>query len=311
MVLTGVIPLTRLLLGATPPSSDRQRAAIDLVDVWLRDRGSEPVRWFCPRAEFGSRLKQLVLEPWRLRQGSFGWCLPAAFLNAQFRRFPETVARFGVSLYDTGAGTLGSMSIEVPAELYAFDLPTYVRGELASAPLPPGRTRPIVFTHTDWILLGAVQDESNDVIDYEGPINDTGASPNITQGSCAELFEGTGLYTEVKSIGFAASETPASALAKLGPSEKTDIVLFGRFSFFTTALESPVGGLNAHAVALVNQPVLEGGEMKLCFFSWGDEAPVVTRISPVTGGLELAAGAGAFGPAPVSNVSGAVIARVA
>lgn len=311
MVLGILIPLTRLLLGETPVSGDRQRAAVDLVDAWLRDHGSEPVRWFCPRADFGSRLKQLVLEPWRLRQGSFGWCLPAAFLNAQLRRFPETVAQFGLSLYDTGAGTLGSMSIEVPPELYAFDLPKYVRGELASKPLPAGRTKPIVFRHTDWILLGAVHDESNDVIDYEGPINDTGAAPNLTQASCAELFTDTGLYTEVKNIGFTAADTPATALAKLAPSDKTDIVLFGRFSFFTEALESPVSGLNAHAVALVTAPVVEGGAMKLSFFSWGDEAQVEPRISPVTGGLDLSAGAGAFGPAPFSNVSGAVIARVA
>lgn len=311
MVLTVVNELVRFLLGEAPLPSDKQRAAIQIVDTWLADHGSEPVRWFCPRAEFGSRLKQLVLEPWRLRQANFGWCLPAAFLNAMLRRFPETVAKFGVSLYDTGAGALGSTSITVPPELYAFDLPAYVRGELADHPLPPGRTHPINFTHTDWILLGAVHDESNDVIDYGGPIDDLGAKPNTTQASCAELFNDTGLYTEVKSIGFSAQETAATALGKLGPSAKTDIVLFGKFSYFTSALPSAIAGFNRHAVTLVTQPVIEGGAMKLSFFSWGDEAPVIEKISLVTGGLELTASNRDFGPVIASNIDGAVIARVA
>jgi hypothetical protein len=310
MALDGLTEFVQFLLGETAASGFAQRSAIELVDKWLQDHGSERTQWFCPRADFGSRLKKLVLEPWRLRQGSYGWCLPAAFLNSMLRRFPDRVAQFGVDLYETGAGKLGTHEISVPSELKAFDLPTYVSGTLADHPLPESRkNKPIMYTHTDWILLAAVQDDSNSLIDFEGPFDDYGAAANTTQGSCQSLFERTGLYAEVTNIGFAAAETAASILGKLKPSDKTDLVLFGKFAYFTTVFKDPFEGLNVHAVALMNQPVDDGGTVKLNFFSWGDEDLVIAVNSPVTGALQLSPVASDFGPAPISNISGAVIAR--
>lgn len=117
-----------------PPArtlSDRRTTAKRLIEDWLR---TQPVTQLkLPPDKFAERLNALVDAPQTLRQGAYGWCLSAAFMNSALRRFPDEIVRFGLDLYTNGAAELGDIDITMSSAFRAFDYPA----EIKAAGLPP------------------------------------------------------------------------------------------------------------------------------------------------------------------------------
>ena len=83
------------------PPTDRLGAATAHLSSWLTEKAGDEPCWFCTRDAFASRLNEILRAPNRLNQGSYDFCMPAAFLNCALRRFPERVAQFATSVYDS------------------------------------------------------------------------------------------------------------------------------------------------------------------------------------------------------------------
>ena len=85
----GVIEDIKAFLGLDDPParplSERQDLAKSLIEGWLRTQSVTQFK--LPPDKFAERLRALVDSPHALRQGAYGWCLPAAFLHSALRRF--------------------------------------------------------------------------------------------------------------------------------------------------------------------------------------------------------------------------------
>jgi hypothetical protein len=304
-----ILQLIEFLLGQPPDTATQRTEALAIVDRWMKEHGSEPVQWCCPRAEFADRVATLIRESWRLRQGGYGWCMPAAFLNCIIRRFPVVFARYATSLYDTGAAQLGSLALAVKPSLRQFDVLKYVDGQLPDHPLDPNRTKEIKVSRTDWILLSALQDKVRGGSVFEGPIDGPGSEPAFTNAACVQLFQGCALYTTVKEVSFAGANAQ-SASTLLAASSKTDIVFVGNINAWATVINQPQPfALNGrHAVALLNKPFAANNQMTYRFSSWGDQESVLPFVTSA-GGLRVFSMDGDFGAS--GDIDDAIVATVA
>ncbi len=259
------------IVSDTPPTPAQRRAdALQAIDDWLRSTFEEgATRWFCPRLNFASRLTKLVNEPGCLHQGSYGWCMPVAFLFCMLRRFPDVVARYGIALYDTGSSALGDLDMTVSDDLMNFDLPRYARGELEGHPLPAGRSM-LDVEQVDWILMAGLADAATFPYNFGGPINfNPGLLPLPEE--VEDYFEETGLYgfAGVGVTRLSSSLTPQELFALLNK-PNADIVLIGKLDDFANGLTSVP--MVDHATVLTDVR-LEGGVVQAKYWSWGDRLP--------------------------------------
>jgi hypothetical protein len=249
----------------TPPPAESPTEAHALVTAWLDGSLSASMRWYCPRTDFAARLNTLIDEPWRLYQGTYGWCLEAAFLQAMLRRFPASVVRYAVALYDTGAASLGELSVSVDSELVGFDLPRYVRGEL------PGNVpaKPITYRHADWIMLAGLVDYLHGDGDFRGPINDSNGAPALSTGEAGKLFSECNCFRTVDSVDV---EDPASNLPSKVNKAGASVVLIGRMNTLSVGLFAGLPTLR-HAVMLTKPIEVVGANLRLTYWSWGEDLP--------------------------------------
>ncbi len=287
-----------LLRGEVPdPVAERRRRAVDLVAEWKLSKAGDPPVWFCSRGDFAARLTQILEDPKRVVQGSYDWCTIATPLHCFLRRVPDLVARYAISVYDTGEGELGDLSTSVDSNLVRFDLPRYARGELPDHPLPGARTS-VVHRSADWILMAAILDTINDAFDFEGPLDDYGAAPPITVAGARDAFEACGFYESITELTIPASMTAAQLVAHLN-GERTDVLLVGDMSFFTLGL------VNGGHIAPLSGPAEEdGGGVKLRWWSFGDTLDAPAEISKAPDLATLHEGYTFSSTVPVSTLRG-------
>jgi hypothetical protein len=264
----------KALLGEDEaPPADRLGAAKAHVNSWVTVNAGQPPRWFCSRADFATRLGEIVAAPNRLTQGSWDFCIPAAVLNCWLRRFPELVAQFATSVYDTGGGALGDIETSAPEALKSFHLPTYAAGTMKDKPLPAKRRgRPATYRAADWILLAALHNYWSS--DFVGSLDSRGATGPTSADAVEEWFDDIGrLYEDVDEHDVDRAE-PAEQVRNRMSGAGTDVVLVGDMFFLSKGLfgsSITMPHTQGHAVALASAPeVVGGGKLRLRWFSWGD-----------------------------------------
>lgn len=294
---TVVMQIATLLTGQTPADEADRESARMHVREWLEAAPAE--KWHCKPADFAGRLSELITRPHLLYQGSYGWCGPAAYLNLMLRRSPFTVARYATALYDTGKASLRALSVDVsggfPAynNLMSFDLPKYAR-EWAE----DHNGSELAYKHADWIMLAALRDYGNDLVDFEGPKDDYGASAPVTDSEYVTFLEDTGIYSSVDVVRFSAGDSANSIVTAIGAAPDADVILVGQMSYFSQGQVL----FGRHAASLVSPIEVEGSELHFSYWSWGVNLNNAD-LSDVTGGFTMRTSASDF----ISNIGGAIV----
>lgn len=268
--------LKQLLRLDDPPAiplDQRRRDAKAAIEAWLQV--PRTTQYSLPPDRFAERLRTLVESPQELRQGQYNWCLPAAFLQSVLRRFPDLVTQFGLELYTRGEGRLGDIEVSLTDAFRAFDYPDLIRSD----PELPQRNRDLYLaSHADWILLGAVQDETTLY-----PMSGSPRDPvSFSVGTLTDLFEECGLYEDVTTLSSSDKRNRQKLIDALEKSRTQDILLVGDIANFG------VGRMGRHAVRLVAPPTFTapagGGTptdqetMTFQFWSWGFQPSGVAGI---------------------------------
>lgn len=261
-----ILSILHLLRGLPPGdlASARRERAMEHLAAWLQEKAGQPKVWFCTRDDFASRLTEIIQNPNRLVQGSFDWCQYATALHILLLRLPDKVAAFATSVYDTGSGDLGGLHASVDSNLMNFDIAAYAAQAPGATKFPIGTDR-CIFRSADWILLGTLIDTDNSAIDYEGPLDDYGARVPVTGDNSIGVLRKTGFFESVEKLQIPASMTAAQLRDRFN-AERTDVLLAGSFDFFTLGTVSGGG----HAASLVAPAELDGSQLKLRWWSFGD-----------------------------------------
>ncbi len=98
------------------------------------------------RATVASRLKDLINDPRVLNQASLNLCGPAAFFFEWIGRDPEAFSTFAVTLFNTGASAIGSLTITPDDALIKADYSSLMSGASGNPP-----------AQADWMILGALR----------------------------------------------------------------------------------------------------------------------------------------------------------
>ena len=133
--------------------------------------------------DVSNRLIELINQPDLIEQGSLNLCGPAAFFYFLLNRDPKMFAQYVSSLFATGQGTLGRLSI-TPDD----DLKNQTYQSSWGSP------------SADWMAMSALRDDSNWLIDYEGTPQET-ISAATTAGDVKTWMKNTDLYTKVRNEG--------------------------------------------------------------------------------------------------------------
>lgn len=260
------LQVARVLAAATPEHpSPKITAALARIDAWKK--AATQGKWVPKPGEFGDRLRALVANPGVLDQTShYPWCMPATFLYVMLKDFPGPATDFALTLYDTGAATLGGLAAQPDVSLMSFDFDAYRTGDYKKA--HPNVT--LTGNRVDFMLLGAIVDSANTFIDFQGPIDDSGANPGVSMSFIESLFARTGFAQKVEGVKLS-READVDLLIERSQSQR--IVLVGPVSSFGDGL--PVD----HAAPLTSPITQDAGTYKLRFWSshLADNPPLAER----------------------------------
>ncbi len=227
-----------------PPArtiSDRRAAAKSLIEGWLRTQGVTQLK--LPPDKFAERLRALVDSPQTLRQGAYGWCLSAAFMQSALRRFPDEIVRFGLDLYTNGAAVLGDIDVTMSAAFRAFDYPA----EIQAADLPPRNRDLYLASHADWVVMAGFQEDVSSLVTLTGSLRDPPAG--FTTGTLVDLFKDSGLYADVTDMWLPDKRDRQKLVEALNKCRTHDVSLVSDMNRF-----GPADSVR-HAVRLVAPPV--------------------------------------------------------
>jgi peptidoglycan hydrolase-like protein with peptidoglycan-binding domain len=133
------------------------------------------------RREVADGIASNALSPDRVSQGGNGLCTSAAFVNLWVQDAPDAYAAFATALFDNGAADLapkqgagGALRITASPALLGADYPRIVeRMQKRGFSVP---------SQTDWMVLSALRDSSNVVVDFTGDPGDW-VSHNLGDGA--------------------------------------------------------------------------------------------------------------------------------
>jgi hypothetical protein len=224
------------------PLDQRRTRAKAAIEAFLR---TQTVTQFkLPPDKFAERLRFLVDSPQTLRQGAYGWCLPAAFLHSALRRFPDLVVQFGLDLYRSGEGRLGGIDVKMSDTFRAFDYPEAIR---TKRDLPERNRDLYLASHADWLVLAGIQEDTYTLLSVTGEFDQIAS---LTTGALVSLFEDSGLYAEVTDLSGADKLDRQKLLEALNRSATHDVILVTDMRRFGPE------GLSKHAVRLVAPPTV-------------------------------------------------------
>jgi hypothetical protein len=121
-------------------------AAHDLVLAFRASEAASP--WTSlDRATVADRLDELIDYPRGMRQGGMNVCGPAAFFMMALARDPVGVAQCAAQLFDTGAGSIGGLTLQPREDLLNADFNAMAqKGDVSS--------------QFEWMLLGALRNST-------------------------------------------------------------------------------------------------------------------------------------------------------
>lgn len=261
--------IKQLLDSDTPqvavPLAQRRSQAKASIEAWLQTQTTTQYR-LAPE-KFAERLRALVDAPQTLRQGAYGWCLPAAFLNSALRRFPDVVVRFGLDLYAKGEASIGDIEAAMSDTFRAFDYPDAIR---TKSDLTERSRELFLASHADWLLLAGIEEATHTIFSVTGAFNQL---VSTTTGALVQLFEDSGLYAAVTDLPAADKRDRQKLLDALNKSATHDVVMIADMKEFGPS------GLTKHAGRLVAPPAVtisgssgnpaDNEIVTLQYWSWG------------------------------------------
>ena len=227
-----------------PPavSIDQRRAgAKAAIEGWLRTQ--TVTQYKLAPDKFAERLRFLVDSPHALRQGAYGWCLSAAFMQSALCRFPDEIVKFGLDLYTNGEAVLGDIDVTMSDAFRAFDYPA----EIQAADLPPRNRDLYLAAHADWVVMAGFQEDVSSLVTLTGAIHDPPGG--FTAGTLVDLFQDSGLYADVTDMWLADKRDRQKLVEALNKCRTHDVCLVSDMNRF-----GPAASVR-HAVRLVAPPV--------------------------------------------------------
>jgi hypothetical protein len=247
-----------------PPSHILDRV-LDMADS--ATSSPQPTKRWWPHLDEKTvfdRIDELKKSPNAITQGALGLCGEATFIRHITQRDPNLFESFATSLWGGGQGFIGNLQIDPDSDLRNADYPAIVakRGS-NTPPIPP---------QADWMILSALRDSQNEILDYEGTPEE-----NFADGSDfserVKWYEKSGLYTSVKGD----SDTSLAHLKTITKTTKNHVSLR-----IDVALIQP-GSSGKHVIALESALNIDEPNDKVTFdyWTWG-ESSVKTCTTTVT-----------------------------
>lgn len=211
-------------------------------------------------ANVSKRMIELVKNPSLIQQGSLNLCGPAVFFYCLLQHDPVIFSKYVASLFTTGRGSLGGMTISPDDDLknQQYNI---------SWGLPP----------TDWIAMSALRDDQNWLLDYEGTPQET-ASAATSPAEMRSWLKTTGLYSKVQNDANWMVTKNVDHAKALGPDKKsTDVVLLINAHILKEASadnkksdEFILSAFPNHYVGLETPVTEKNGQIQFTCWSWGD-----------------------------------------
>jgi hypothetical protein len=188
--------------GKTSPMSataklSRPDAVKRAEEILKRFRASiRPGKWHptLDRIKVADRLIELVNDPDGVNQGANGLCGEAAFFHVWLNEDPLAVTQYATQLYNGGSAGIRGEDWVIPRDtLKHQDFSKVVQAFLVHN---PGWAQKAQKWGADWMMMSALRDANNWVIDYDGtPTDDWGEGS--TNREMRRWFSATGLYRSV------------------------------------------------------------------------------------------------------------------
>ncbi len=135
-----------------------------------------------------NRVTDLKRHPNLINQGALGLCGEAAFYHHIIQRDPAGFFAMAYVLFLDGASIVGKLLIDPDSDLLSANYSAIVsdRGSMFP-PIPP---------QADWMLLAALRDSQNEILDYEGQPEE-GVAEGSDYNERWQWYDKSGLYKKV------------------------------------------------------------------------------------------------------------------
>ena len=190
-----------------------------------------------------------------------GLCTAASFYHHIIQRNALAFSGFAYALYGLGAGSLGDLTVEAGGDLRDADYKTLAS---ASANFPP---------QADWMLMSALRDGKNIVLDFEGGLDESEAiATSVDEAS--GWYRDTGFYTSVTF----SQDRSLSAVKALKKDAKTHLALFIRVNMIKP------GDMRTHLIPVESPITIDNAANTITFdyWTWGRPQPYGTVSVPLS-----------------------------
>lgn len=210
-------------------------AALALIDDF-EVNGRFPVAWGLDRGQTLARLRTLVRQPEELNQKALNACGPAVFFRTWFARDPVAAASFSCALLRDGYAAIGALVVAAGDDLRHQ---SYDNLRTTTDAANPGSMPEVA----DWMLVSALRDSENSVVDYLGQPNTAGdyIAGVTLPGTVASWLNATNSYSSVSdetNLVFTASQ---QSLLDARPDAGVDIILLVHTSTIQDLSQVPQG----------------------------------------------------------------------
>jgi hypothetical protein len=244
------------------------RADAKLLVENFRARGGAGAWPSLDRDQVANRLIELIDDPRKIQQGALNLCGPAAFTCMWNARDPVAFACYATDLFETGAGRIGSLTIQPSDSLRDADYGAMLaRMQQAGGPTE----------QADWMTLGAIRNADDDFLwIWQG--NPDQLMAGLTRpDELVDWLNATGIYRTVRNEANWVQNRGVPHATNLLMSTGTDIALLVNANMLVHGCQGSKGKkwiLNQfpnHFIVLLNEPVQDVNthEVMLTVWSWG------------------------------------------
>jgi Putative peptidoglycan binding domain len=190
--------------GADPfgrrPEADAKVPAAEAIVAAFRANPAGSNWLHLDRSKVADGIARLITSADLAEQGGNGQCTAAAFVNVWAQDAPDAYAAFATTLYDTAAATIapnqGAAGVRITPSI------ALLGGDYgAIAERMRARDFPVP-SQADWMVMSALRDSSNSVVDFTGDPDDffshhLGDGGDVDGSDLETWMRSTGLFTSV------------------------------------------------------------------------------------------------------------------
>ena len=232
--------------------------ALDAIDQFEASPSNTP--WKLDRLAVANRLREIVQNPFLINQGNINVCGPAATFVLWCQNDPLAYTKYSISLFETGKGKIGSISVEPGSDLINQD---YSAVSLRMKILCP---------QAEWMAMSALRDSSNAILDFEGTPEED-ASGITTPSEITDLLTATGFYSSVLNEGNFVVNSGLDDAQKLQPGLQEDVIMLINANMLPQSVNPPFLDLSRffpnHFIVLLSSISVNGSSVKFSCWTWG------------------------------------------